>query len=184
MKRESAYPIRYLTFEEWEKLRSFKKLRRDDLILTILYSTGCTVNELVNIKVRDIDFSNRILTIRKNNSRNKSLRKVYLSQKVIDKIKNFIEENQSGEYLFSTRQSKKMTTKRVRQIVQKLCAKIKIKDATPQILRYTHIVHAYKMNIPVDAILRQVGLRRSRAIEIFNQLKLSNLEEAYKQFEI
>lgn len=184
MKRETTYPIRYLSYEEWEKLKSFKKLARDDLILTILYSSGCTVNELVNIRLKDIDFSKRILTIRKTCSRNKSLRRVYLSKKVIDKIKIFIEQNESTDYLFSTRQSKKMTTKRVRQIVQKLCSKLNIPDATPQIIRYTHIAHAYKQNIPVDAILRQVGLRRSRAIEIFNQLKLSDVEKAYEEFEI
>lgn len=184
MKRESAYPIRYLSFGEWEKLKGIDKLERDELILSILYSTGCTVNELVNIKVKDIDFKNKTLIIRKTNSRNKTYRKVYLSGRVLEKIESFLREHNAGEYLFSTRQSKKMTTKRVRQIVQKLCSKINVKDATPQIIRYTHIAHAYKKNIPVDAIVRQVGLRRSRAIEIFNQLKLSKLENAYEEFEI
>ncbi|MGM5482032.1 MAG: tyrosine-type recombinase/integrase [Nanobdellota archaeon] len=184
MRRESAYPIKFLSFEEWEKLKSFRKLRRDDLILTILYSTGCTVNELVNIRLRDISFSKGTLTIRKSNSRNKNLRHVYLSSKVLKKIEDFVNENDSVDYLFSTRQSSKMSTKRVRQIIQNLCSKIKIKDATPQIIRYTHIAHAYKKNIPVDAILKQVGLRRSRAIEIFNQLRPSNVEDAYREFEI
>ncbi len=184
MKREEEYPIRYLSFDEWDKLKSYKKLSRDDLIITILYSTGCTVNELVNIKIKDIDFKNQILNVRKSTSRNNYHRQVFLSKKVIDKIKKYIKENSAGDYLFSTRQSNKMTTKRVRQIIQSLCAQIKIKDATPQIIRYTHIAHAYKKNIPVDAIQKQVGIRRSRAIEIFNQLKMTSLKDAYKGFEI
>lgn len=183
MKREEIYPIRYLSFDEWDKLKSHKKLSRDDLIVHILYSTGCTVNELVNIRVKDIDFKNQVLHIRKSSSRNNYHRCVFLSKKVLDKIKAYLRENPSYDYLFSTRQSKKMTTKRVRQIVQDLCSQIDIKDATPQILRYTHIAHAYQKNIPVDAIQKQVGIRRSRAIEIFNQLKMTSLKDAYKKFD-
>ena len=184
MKREEIYPIKYLSFNEWDRLKSLKKLSRDDLIVCLLYNTGCTVNELVNIKVKDIDFKNQVLHIRKNSSRNNYYRKVFLSKKAIDKIKSFLKENPSTEYLFSTRQSRKMTTKRVRQIVQSLCSQINIKDATPQILRYTHIAHAYQKNIPVDAIQRQVGIKRSRAIEIFNQLKMTKLKDAYREFEV
>ncbi|MFW6014095.1 MAG: tyrosine-type recombinase/integrase [Candidatus Nanoarchaeia archaeon] len=184
MKREELYPIKYLSFNEWDKLKSHKKLSRDDLILHILYYTGCTVNELVNIKIKDIDFRNQFLHIRKSSSRNNYHRRVFLSQKVLDKINTYLKENPSSEYLFSTRQSRKMTTKRVRQIVQSLCLQINIKDATPQILRYTHIAHAYQKNIPVDAIQKQVGIRRSRAIEIFNQLKMTKLKDAYREFEV
>ncbi len=184
MKREQLHPIRYLSFEEWEKLKSQKKNTRDDLIINLLYFTGCTVNELVNIKIKDIDFKEKILKIRKNTSRNNYFRQVYLSEKVIKKIRNYIITARPENYLLSTRQSKKMSTKRVRQIIQELCSMIKIKETTPQIIRYTHIAHAYKKNIPIDAIQKQVGIRRSRAIEIFNQLKITRLKDAYKEFEI
>lgn len=183
MKRESKYPIKYLSFSEWSRLDSLKKNSRDDLILCILYNSGCTVNELVNIKIKDIDFKKGMLSISKDSSRNKHSRRVFISPKVIDKIKKYIDESTSSAYLFSTRQSPQITTKRVRQIVQNLCKKIKVTDVTPQIMRYTHIAHAFMKNIPVDAIQAQVGLRRSRAIEIFNQLKINSPKDAYQAFD-
>lgn len=183
MKRESKYPIKYLTYSEWDRLDALKKNSRDDLILCILYNSGCTVNELINIRVKDIDQKKGMLSISKDSSRNKHSRRVFISPRVIEKIKKYIEENSPSTYLFSTRQSSQITTKRVRQIVQSLCKKIKVVDATPQIMRYTHIAHAFMKNIPVDAIQAQVGLRRSRAIEIFNQLKINSPKDAYQAFD-
>ena len=86
MKREVQYPIKYLSYEEWNRLDALPKSPRDDLILNILYSTGCTVNELVNIRIRQIDFKKNTLQIRKESSRNKHARDVYISKKVIEKI--------------------------------------------------------------------------------------------------
>ncbi|MFW6220473.1 MAG: tyrosine-type recombinase/integrase [Nanoarchaeota archaeon] len=188
-KKRNNYHIRYLSFNDLAKLNTYKNLsKRDHLIILLLYHSGCTVNELVNVKIKDINFTNNTLKISKDFSRNKSFRIIYLSKFIIDKISRFINYNDKmninqNEYLFSTRQSKKISTKRVRQIVEDVFFDLKIKNTTPQILRYTHIAHAYIKGIPIDAIQKQVGLRRSRAIEIFNQLSLETNIEAYKAFD-
>jgi hypothetical protein len=75
-----------------------------------------------------------------------------------------------------------MTTKRVHQLVEKYCVLSALPALGPQILRYTHIVHAYQKNIPIDAIQHQVGLKRSRAIEIFQELPELDTKDAYKRF--
>ncbi len=183
MKREAIYPIRYLSESELDRFWTLEKNQRDDVILKVLYFTGCTVNELVNIRISDIDLKQRTIRIRSQNSRNKTARKVFISKTLAQTLKKFLAIKTKSIYLLSTRQSPQMTTKRVRQIVGSLCRRCRIKNATPQIFRYTHIAHAYRKNIPVDAIVRQVGLKRSRAIEIFNQLRLNKVEDAYRAFE-
>jgi integrase/recombinase XerC len=187
-KKRINYHLKYLSFDDLNKLNTFKNFsKRDYLIIQLLYHSGCTVNELINIKIKDIDFINNSLKISKDSSRNKSSRIIYLSKSIINVISDFLNINNQqnlnyNNYLFSTRQSKKITTKRVRQIVEDIFLKIKIKDTTPQILRYTHIAHAYMKGIPIDAIQKQVGLRRSRAIEIFNQLSIETNKDVYKAF--
>jgi integrase/recombinase XerD len=172
----------YLSFEAWESIYSLEKPIRDDLIINLLYHLGCTVNELVNIKVDDLDFKHNHIHIRSESSRNKEAREVYISHTLLFKAKEFLATGSNPEYLIFTRQSPQMTTKRVRQIVEKYCSSAGIKDANPQILRYTHIVHAYLKKIPIDAIQKQVGLKRSRAIEIFSQLKLKTSNDVYEAF--
>lgn len=183
MKKESSKnKIRFLSHNELENLLKIQKNIRDELIISLLYEIGCTVNELVNIKNSDFNFEKNLLKIRGKSARNKEQRYVYLSNKIITKIKFFQKVNANSEFLFFSRQSPTMTTKRIRQIVQSYLKVIGIKKAGPQILRYTHIVHAYQKNIPLDAIQRQVGLKRSRAIEIFGQLPELNTTNAYENF--
>jgi len=180
--RNKGKKIRFLSFNELKNFKKIKKDPRDDLIISILYDTGCTVNELVNIRNSHFDFRNNMLKIRREHARNQESRSVYISDVLIQKIREFQKINPDSEYIFYSRQSKSMTTKRIRQIVQKYFKKAGIVGAGPQVLRYTHIVHAYKKNIPLDAIQNQVGLKRSRAIEIFAQLPEIQTKDAYKKF--
>jgi site-specific recombinase XerD len=181
-KGSSENKIRYLNHNEFENLLNIQKNLRDELIISLLYEIGCTVNELVNIKNKNFDFDQNLLKIQGKSARNKEQRYVYLSDKIISSIKKFQKANLNSDFLFFSRQSPTMTTKRIRQIVQKYLKTIGIEKAGPQILRYTHIVHAYQKKIPLDAIQKQVGLKRSRAIEIFGQLPELNTKNPYKKF--
>jgi integrase len=151
------------------------------LLLRLLYETGCTVNELVNIRTKDVSAEQCIIRIRAENSRNHEYREAHVSQRLIHLISR-PEGGELGEFVLSTRQSASMTTKRARQIVQSSCRSVGIEDANPQILRYTHIAHAFMKNVPVDAIQKQVGLKRSRAIEVFGQLSALSPKDVYRRF--
>ncbi|RMF05540.1 hypothetical protein D6764_04530 [Candidatus Woesearchaeota archaeon] len=179
--------IRFLTLKEWERIKEQPKNLRDQIIIELLYATGCTVNELVNIKVSDLSFEKHEVRIGAESSRNHEGRKALIPSSLIEKIEDYLREIHPGEeksrYLLATRQSPQITTKRVRQIVQKYASLAGVKDKNnPQILRYTHIVHAFRKGVPIPAIQRQVGIKRSRAIQIFNQLKTEVTEDAYRAF--
>jgi integrase len=173
--------IPHLSVKEWERLEALEKPDRDSLILRLLYETGCTVNELVNIKGAHCDLAANIIRIRPEHSRNHEARTAYISDSLARLLKEHCSQN-TGEYVLSSRQSQSMTTKRVRQIVHSYCSKIGLRKAGPQILRYTHIVHAYLKDIPLEAIQKQVGLRRSRAIDIFQCLPEKESKDAYRRF--
>ena len=137
-------------------------------------------------KKKDFDFSKGTLTIYAENSRNHESRVAHVSKSLIALVKEYINSAaanaKKSEYLFATRQSKAMTTKRARQIVHKYCNIAGIKTNNPQVIRYTHIVHAYLKGIPFNAIASQVGLKRSRAIEIFSQLPDLAANNPYNKF--
>jgi integrase len=177
MKKE----LHYLSFDEWERLISSLSDFRDMLILRLLYETGCTVNELVNIRISDVDPQHLTVRIHAEHSRNHEFREAAISARLCSMIKDYTRGRRSL-FVLSTRQSDSMTTKRIRQIVEWHCTNIGLRHKNPQILRYTHIAHAYMKNIPIDAIQRQVGLKRSRAIEVFNHLKIEAPKDAYRRF--
>lgn len=164
--------IRYLQRDEWEKLvRSIFNLR--DLILFVLfYETGCTVSEITHIRIKDV-VSGYVLI---------KQRKAVISPALYEKIQLFLElEGSDREFLFYSRQAKQITEKRVIQIVKTYAKRVGF-EVTPQILRYTHIAHAYERNIPINVIMSQVGLKKARAIQIFSELSVKSQADAYAGF--
>jgi integrase/recombinase XerC len=174
--------IKHLTIDQWSHLIGRASDQRDYLVLSILYETGCTVFELVNIQYQDIDFERTRLKIHDESARNGEPRWAFISGSLLTRIKSYRKANPDSPYLLYTRQSSQITTKRIRQIVKSLFKSCQIKAAGPQVIRYTHIVHAYEKGIPLDAIKRQVGLKRSRAIEIFSELPEHSVQDAYRRF--
>lgn len=166
--------ITYLEVGEVIRLVRGMSSLRDKLIILLLYETGCSVTELINIKLKDIRNRSCEIVI-ESSVRSNEPRIAQVSKELLDTVKEYLlekkkERSVASNYLLSTRQSRSMTQKRIQQILSEYKSKSGEK-ITPQILRYTHIAHAYSKGVGVGEITRQVGLKRSRAIEIFSQLK-------------
>ena len=150
--------ITYLNERQLEQLRNSAKNLRDWLLIVVQYETGCTVSELVLIKREDI----------KHNSIQVANRQCIVSTNLINKSREFL-KGHSSPYLFPSRQKPYMTTKRVQQIIREYLQNLNfpgIDKHTPHLLRYTHIAHAVKQNIPFKAIQEQTGLKELRLSQI------------------
>ena len=173
--------VNYLTIEQFNQLDSSISNKRDKLILHIIYETGCTVNELVQIKIKDIDFKNSIKFPSKNTKMNKE-RVSYVSAELLKEIKIFSKGKKANDFLFSTRQGEGITTKRVRQIMQSYSKKAGLSKINPQIIRYTHVVHAIEKGIPVRAIQSHIGIDSLRMSQIYDAVAPKETEDVYKKF--
>jgi integrase len=177
----------YLSDEELARLNSCISDLRDRVIVKLLYELGCTQKEAVNVRVRDVDFQHFSINIQKCNTRNNLRRPCFISIKLSDEIRDYL----SGEkrldaklsYLIQTRQSGKMTPRRIRQLVKSYADKAGLghKNHT-QLLRYTHLIHAYKKRVPISAIQHQVGLTRGRLIQILSGVAIPDHGDAYRKF--
>jgi len=173
--------VQYLKRSELSRLNSHIKEPRDKLILDILYETGCTVNELINIRVKDIDFYKFKIKFSSSSTKSNKSRNGYISKNLIHKIKSYT-QNSALNYLFSTRQSSQITTKRVRQLIQSYSIKTGLGKINPQVIRYTHIAHALERGISLTAIQKQVGMERLRIVQIYEALVPEEKEGEYKKF--
>ena len=90
-----------LNEEQVEMLRDCMLSRRDRAILEFFLSTGCRVAEVGNVKVRDLDMTNKtLLVIGKGNKE----RRVYFTERCKRAILNYLREREEqgiiSEYLF------------------------------------------------------------------------------------
>ncbi len=151
--------IQFLIEELPNKSIPSQKPTRDKLILDILYSTGIRCSEIVNIKIKDIDLTNKKIFI---NTKNRKSRMVPLKEttesKLVDYIKKECTEN--GEFLFVNHKNESLTTRSI----QRICGMFEKfltegKKITPHILRHSFAVHMIEKGTDLKMVEELLGLR-------------------------
>ena len=185
--------IKYLKKEEWQILKESIDNFRDKIIINLLYSSGVRVAELSSMKIEEVDFGNGFIRIPKENTKTKESRTVRIGKEVLSDLKALLRlEKRKKGYLFRSRQGKKLTTRRIQQIlhtyakragIQKVYAYDKsgrpLHTVSPHTLRHTHIVHALLNKVPIIAVQKQVGHKRLTTTQIYSDLAPEQAKEAY-----
>ncbi|GAG53732.1 unnamed protein product, partial [marine sediment metagenome] len=121
--------IKYLRREEWERFRSSVDDYRDRLLVTKLHWTGMRVGEFTKVKIEDIGFEERLISIPVENTKTKSARTVWIPQEVPSETKAYLKltKKKKGN-LFD------LTPRRIQQILKKYSLMTGIR-VTPHTLR-------------------------------------------------
>ena len=174
MRKEQKRNIKYLKRQEWEELRGSIDNIRDKLIIGLLYATGLRVGELSKLRIEEIDFEERFISIPWENTKTKTARTVYVPHETLNDIR---------AYLRLTKRKKGLlfgfTKRRVQQLVRKYSNKSGV-ICSAHTLRHTHIVHALLDKVPITAVQKQVGHKRLTTTQIYSDLAPEQVREAYE----
>jgi integrase/recombinase XerD len=86
-------------------------------ILTLAFSVGLRVSEVVNLKIADIDSNRMIIHIK--NAKGRKDRIVPLSDKVLDLLRKYFTQYKPKEYLFNGQDSLQYSTRSCNEIFKK-----------------------------------------------------------------
>jgi len=167
--------IKYLTREEWQKLKGSVDNFRDKVLIELLYETGMRVGELSKLNIEDIDFESGFVRISAHNAKTKIGRTVYVPEEILNNIKGYLKfiKKKSGS-LFP------LSVRRIQQLLEKYSKKAGVKTR-PHTLRHTHIVHALLDKVPLSAVQKQVGHRNLATTQIYSELAPEQVKEAYER---
>lgn len=168
-----------------------KKGRRDLAILVTLYDTGARVSELINLKVRDINFENghnaTVQLLGKGNKR----RIVPLVSNTVKIIQNYMCENKLtdnlDDYLFTNTSKKKLTDSGITYIIEKYknlaldVSNIIPKHINPHTFRHTKAIHLLEAGIPLVHIKDILGHSDLRTTEIYAKISVAEKRKALKK---
>lgn len=169
--------IKYLTREEWQKIRGSIDDFRDKVLIELLYETGMRVGELSKLKIEDIDFESAFVRIAGQNTKTGIGRTVYVPEEILNNIKAYLKfiKKKSGS-LFH------ISVRRIEQLLEEYSQKAGVK-AHPHTLRHSHIVHALLDKIPLSAVQKQVGHKNLATTQIYSDFAPEQVKEAYKKRE-
>lgn len=179
---------RYFEYNELEELFKVPDTskaigQRDLLILEMLYATGVRVGELVNIKLKDINKSDRKILILGKGSKE---RNVEYGEYCEDILNKYIKEGRpsllkkENEYLFLNHLGDKLTERGVRYILNDLIKKTTItKNISPHMLRHSFATHLLNEGCDLLSVQKLLGHESISATQVYTHVTTDRLKEVY-----
>ena len=187
--------IKPLNEEQVEMLRDCMLSRRDRAILEFFLSTGCRVAEVGNVKVKDLDMTNKtLLVIGKGNKE----RRVYFTERCKRSTLNYLREREEqgiiSEYLFcsskapkkksiNTELYKKLNNRGYQVIVDKMqkMANIEMR-ITPHTLRHTFATFALRSGMKPEVIQQILGHNDvGLTLRVYAKVAQTDVEYSYRK---
>jgi integrase/recombinase XerC len=174
--------MQYL-FENLEFERSFSG-NRDKLILDLFYQTGIRLSELQNIKIKDIDFSKKMLKVL--GKRNKE-RLIPLHNQTLILISNYIkirskEVQISHPFLILNNNGEQAGKKFVYRCVNSYLSKVTANTKkSPHVIRHTFATHMLNRGADLNTIKELLGHASLAATQVYTHNSINKLKTVYKQ---
>lgn len=152
------------------------------VLIKVLLYTGVRVQELVNIKLQDIDFDS--CQIRIDSGKGSKDRivpfPVSFRETLILYAKN--EKTSGAVYLFESNRKKSFTTRGVRKILANYAKKAKMeKSLSPHKLRHFLFTWLKKQGIDDALIQPYSGHETRQSLEIYSKLSLADSQKMYNE---
>ena len=170
-KKERRLP-EVLTKDEVKSLIDSADNRKSRLIISMLYSSGLRVSELVNLKVDDLNFNENIGWVRKGKG-NKD-RIFTLSSNLGQEFKEYL-EGREHKYLFS--KDGPLTTRNIQKIIKGTRIRAGInKRVTPHTLRHSFATHLLENGTDIRIIQSMLGHASLNTTQVYTHISSEQIK--------
>ncbi len=172
----------YLNYNEMEELLESIDISTSEglkrrLLIEMFYSTGCRVSEMINVKINDIDFTNKTIRIMGKGSKE---RIVYFGDYASKYLDNYLSKVKCDKYLFTNKKGEKLTINEVEQIVKDIMKHISIKThVTPHTLRHTFATHLLNNGADIKTVQELLGHANLSTTGIYTHVSSDRLKDIY-----
>ena len=160
--------------------------KRDQAIIMLFFSSGIRLNELISIKLSDIDFSdNKIKVFGKGkkqrivnfDSYTKDLMIQYL--KMIEKYP--LAKKLYNNNLFVDKKNKALKERKVQTIVMNNLKQLSLASYGPHTLRHSFATHLLNSGVSIKSIQSLLGHESLSSTQIYTHVTLGSLKETIKK---
>lgn len=172
----------YLNYTEMEELLESIDISTDEglkrrLLIEMFYSTGCRVSEIINIKVKDIDFKDKKIRIMGKGSKERIVYYGDYAKKYLDK---YLSKGMDKDYLFVNKHGDKYTVEEIELIVKDIMKHLSIKThVTPHTLRHTFATHLLNNGADIRSVQELLGHSNLSTTGIYTHVSSDRLKEVY-----
>lgn len=190
VKKTSQKIVKYLVASQVKELlaepdNTTRKGRRDLALLCLMYDSGCRVQELADVKVRDIRMTTppQITLIGKG----RKTRTVPIMVETVGIIRNYIKENglsvqgKQDTPLFFNCKGEKLTRQGITYILQKYTTEIGFENVTPHVVRHSKAMHLTEADINPVYIRDFLGHTDLKVTQIYSKTSVEMKRKALEK---
>lgn len=167
-KSEKKLPI-VLSQDEVQKMFDVCENLKHKVILTLLYSCGLRVSELINLQWSNIDRSRMIINIL--NGKGKKDRQVMLPEVVIPLLEKYWHQYKTKTYILGGQFSDKYSAKSVSEVLKQLAKKAKInKRVWTHQMRHNCFTHMVENGTDINLIQKLAGHNSVKTTMMYVQI--------------
>ncbi len=166
-----------LSTENWKTLNA-------KMLITIFYATGMRLSELINLKEKQIDFSNsQIKVLGKGNKE----RIIPVSKEIMEAIRNYQELKKrdfevSSDVLMVTDKGKKIYPKYAYLLVNQILGGASTLDKkSPHVLRHTFATHLMNNGADLNAVKELLGHTSLASTQVYTHNTIEKLKDVHKK---
>lgn len=174
-------PRKSLTRFQLERLRRSCKSKRDLAVVDVLYSTGCRVTELVNMKFADIN-GNEIHIIGKGKKHNT----VYLNTNAQISLDEYLKVRKGDSpYIFVTDRKpyRQLSVRSVQHLIGHLAGELGY-FITPHILRHTFATLAVQNGMDITKVQKALGHSSVTTTQIYAETTQADVAIQHQKYVI
>lgn len=175
-KKEKTLP-QVLSKEEVGRILSSVPNVKHRAILSMVYSSGLRVSEVVRLKVSDIDRERMLLRVVQ--AKGRKDRYTLLSKTALDLVTKYIDYEEPKGYLFPGAQGESFLSERsVQKIFKTACEKAGVtKEASVHTLRHSFATHLLESGTDIRYIQELLGHASSKTTEIYTHVTNNSIRK-------
>jgi len=156
LKRETKLPI-ILNGEELKELFKAPRLLKQRILLTLIYSAGLRGQEVINLKISDIDFERKTIHIRQ--SKYKKDRIVPLAQSMAVGLKKYLKAEHPHVWLFNGKEADgRYSVRGLSWVLREALKKTSItKEVSLHSLRHSYATHLLEQGLNIVTLKDLLG---------------------------
>jgi integrase/recombinase XerD len=166
---------------EVRRLIDFSDAEKSRLIVSLLYSSGLRVSEVVNLKLEDLNFAENTGWVRRGKGSKDRL--FVVSSSLVKDLKNYVEKKGHQKYIFSM--EKPLTTRNVQKIIQGMRRRAGLsKKVTPHTLRHSFATHLLEQGNDIRVIQSMLGHSSLSTTQVYTHISSEQLKRVKNPFDI
>lgn len=172
-KKERKLP-EVLSKEEVKRLIDSCDNNKSRLMISLLYSAGLRVSELVGLRKESINFNDKTGWVRK--GKGSKDRVFILSETLANELRDYLNERPTNQFVFS--KDKPLTTRNIQKIISGLRARAEInKKITPHTLRHSFATHLLEQGTDIRMIQSLLGHSSLSTTQVYTHVSTEQLKK-------